>query len=191
MKIVKIILVIIGVGLLWYFVSPLFLSKEVNDELPYIPTEEEVAQMSAAEMEEMKTELEAQYAAMDPVMVEESMPAVGETSRVVVSRGAFVDGDDFHQGSGDVFAYENFIRFEDLDVTNGPDLRVYLVKNNNPENHDDIGEEGVGFIELGKLKGNMGNQNYELPEGVDVSEYGSVVIYCKPFRVIFAKATLN
>ena len=47
-----------------------------------------------------------------------------------------------------------------------------------------------GYVELGKLKGNIGNQNYPIDAGVDVSAMSSVVIYCKPFRVIFAVAGL-
>ena len=49
----------------------------------------------------------------------------------------------------------------------------------------------AGYLDLGPLKGNRGNQNYEIPADVDLSEYGSVVIYCQPFHVIFATAPLN
>ena len=49
----------------------------------------------------------------------------------------------------------------------------------------------AGFVDLGKLKGNRGNQNYEIPDGVDVAAQGSVVIYCMPFHVIFSVASLR
>ena len=79
------------------------------------------------------------------------------------------------------------LRLEDFRVTNGPDLRVLLVPASDPQGRDDV----EGYIELGKLKGNMGNQNYFLPEGEDGSGFSSVVIYCRPFHVVFSVATLN
>ena len=50
---------------------------------------------------------------------------------------------------------------------------------------------GDDYVHLGALKGNIGNQNYEIPAEVDLSEYKSVVIYCVPFHVVFATATLS
>ena len=79
------------------------------------------------------------------------------------------------------------LRLEDFRVTNGPDLHVLLVPNADPQGRDDV----EGYLGLGKLKGNMGNQNYFLPDGEDGSGYGSVVIYCRPFQVVFSVATLN
>jgi hypothetical protein len=49
---------------------------------------------------------------------------------------------------------------------------------------------GSDYIDLGFLKGNIGDQNYDLPAGVDLSQYNSVVIYCLPFHVVFSTATL-
>lgn len=48
-----------------------------------------------------------------------------------------------------------------------------------------------GYVDLGKLKGNKGNQNYTIPDDVDVAAQGSIVIYCKPFHVIFSVASLQ
>lgn len=48
-----------------------------------------------------------------------------------------------------------------------------------------------GFVSLGRLKGNIGAQNYELPAGTDLGRYHSVVIYCQRFHVVFATATLE
>ncbi len=50
---------------------------------------------------------------------------------------------------------------------------------------------GADMIDLGSLKGNVGDQNYEIPADVDLSEYQSIVIYCQPFHVVFSIATLN
>ncbi len=76
------------------------------------------------------------------------------------------------------------LRFEAFDVTNGPDLHVLLVENIDGTNHNEIGE----YVDLGALKGNMGNQNYEIPADVDLSHYAGVMIYCMPFHVVFSTA---
>jgi hypothetical protein len=73
----------------------------------------------------------------------------------------------------------SFLRFEEFEVTNGPDLHVYMTKN---------GDIDTG-IDLGKLKGNKGSQNYELDK-INTNVYNTVVIYCQPFHVYFASATL-
>ena len=51
--------------------------------------------------------------------------------------------------------------------------------------------KSFGYVNIGKLKGNKGNQNYPIPDEVDVSIQGSVVIYCVPFHVIFSVASLR
>ncbi|MFS1512266.1 DM13 domain-containing protein [Chengkuizengella sp. SCS-71B] len=100
--------------------------------------------------------------------------------------GSFVDADSSHSASGDVFTVNTddgvYLRFENFEATNGPDLYVYLAKS---------GEETSDGIRLEKLKGNVGDQNYLLPEGVDLSEYDKVVIWCKAFDVDFGYAKLS
>ena len=118
----------------------------------------------------------------------------GQVSAVALSSGNFMDFDSFHRGSGEATIYRgpdgsHVLRFEDLDVTNGPDLRVILTPFANPEVPRDF--KVSGYIELGRLKGNRGNQNYLIPNDVDVSIYRSVIIYCKPFSVIFSVASLQ
>jgi hypothetical protein len=72
-----------------------------------------------------------------------------------------------------------------FEVDNGPDLRVYLVAG--PAR----GESDVDdFKDLGALKGNKGNQQYELPRGLDLRHYSTVVIWCRAFSVNFARAPL-
>ena len=81
------------------------------------------------------------------------------------------------------------LRFEDFEVTNGPDLRVLVSPHPNPRGSGDATAEG--YVELGKLKGNIGSQNYRFPEGLTPDAFQSVVIYCKPFRVVFSVASLS
>lgn len=77
------------------------------------------------------------------------------------------------------------LTFADLDTDNGPDLRVYLVEGPVDDNGD-----GGEFIDVGTLKGNKGNQQYELPDDIDVGRFDTVVIWCRAFSVGFAAATL-
>ena len=74
-------------------------------------------------------------------------------------------------------------------MTNGPELHVILSPNPAPESRDDVHQPG--YLDLGSLKGNVGNQNYEIPADVDVSALSSVVIYCSPFHVVFSIAPLK
>ena len=82
----------------------------------------------------------------------------------------------------------HILRFEDLDTLNGPDLHVYLSR---VAASDDASAYGEGFVDLGKLKGNKGNQNYEIPPGTDLTQFRSVVIWCKRFTVGFGVAPLE
>lgn len=82
---------------------------------------------------------------------------------------------------------QQFLRFVDLETSNGPDLKVYL-STNAPD-----GEEGAfddEFVNLGALKGNIGSQNYEIPAGTDLTAYTSVVIWCDRFDSAFGAAPL-
>jgi hypothetical protein len=110
-----------------------------------------------------------------------------ESGPTALASGEFEGADDFHQGSGTATIYEledrsQVLRLEDFEVTNGPDLHVFLIP-----------EDGSmdGAVDLGSLKGNIGDQNYEIPGEVDVSGFGSVSIYCVPFSVNFASASLG
>lgn len=170
-------------GLAWWLGSPLFLDSEVNEEFP----------MSAAAvipdgMDRSDVEQEMSEAADEPDVV--STDPMPETEPTVLSSGVFTGADDFHQGSGTATVYEltdgsRVLRLEDFEVTNGPDLHVLAVPAVDPEGRDDI----VGYVDLGSLKGNIGNQNYDIPD--DLAEFGSIVIYCVPFHVLFASASLS
>ncbi|MEU9378123.1 DM13 domain-containing protein [Streptomyces sp. NPDC048255] len=83
------------------------------------------------------------------------------------------------------------LRLENLDTSNGPDLHVWLT--DAPVKQGKAGWEVFDdgkYVSLGKLKGNKGDQNYELPAGIDVSQYTSVSIWCDRFNVSFGAAAL-
>ncbi|PAZ10702.1 electron transporter [Streptomyces sp. SA15] len=83
------------------------------------------------------------------------------------------------------------VRLENLDTSNGPDLRVWLtdapVKEGRAGWH--VFDDGE-YVSLGKLKGNKGSQNYAVPADVDPARYSSVSIWCDRFDVSFGAAEL-
>ena len=81
-----------------------------------------------------------------------------------------------------------YLRFDDLATSNGPELRVYLSE---VPAGDDWYAYGERFVDLGALKGNVGDQNYELPDDIDLARYKSAVIWCRRFSVGFGVAPLE
>jgi hypothetical protein len=81
-----------------------------------------------------------------------------------------------------------YVRFEDLRTDNGPDLKVYLSTN---EADGPGGAFDDDFVDLGRLQGNIGSQNYEIPAGTDLSRFRSVVIWCDRFNSPFGAAPLT
>ncbi len=178
-----VILAIPAAGVAWWLGSPLFLDAEVNEEFPMSAAAAVPDGMTRVEVEEEMTD-----AAEEPDS--ESADPMPEDQPTALLSGSFSGADDFHQGSGSATVYEladgsRVLRLEDFEVTNGPDLHVLAVPASNPTGRDDIS----GYVDLGSLKGNIGNQNYDIP--ADLLEIGSVVIYCVPFHVLFASAPLT
>jgi hypothetical protein len=149
--------------------------------------------MTATAKDEMT---QAMAKAMMDALPEAMAKAEAQTTiePVRLKSGQFRDQDRFHKGSGTATIYRladgsQLLRLEDFQVTNGPDLRVILTRSQTPEAAGQV--TGPGHLELSKLKGNMGNQNYPIPDDADVSTFNSVVIFCKPFKVIFSVASLE
>ena len=110
----------------------------------------------------------------------------------VLASGKFHDV--AHKGAGEASIYQladgkRVLRFTSFETSNGPDVRVYLVASNDATDSDTV--KKAGFLEVGNLKGNIGDQNYELPSDVDLSKYRAVTIWCKRFGVNFATAPLS
>lgn len=114
------------------------------------------------------------------------------TAAPVPMTASFVSLD--HGTSGTVVFLEDpatgdrYVRFEALDTSNGPDLKVYLSTNpvDGPESSFDD-----DFVDLGALQGNKGDQNYLLPPDVDLTRFASVVIWCDRFDSAFGAAKLT
>lgn len=130
--------------------------------------------------------------AFSPLLFDE---VVEETLTVatVVATGTFRDADRAHQGSGTATLVAlpgggHEIQLSDFQVTNGPDLEVWLSAHPDPASSSDV--SGNAWLGLGQLKGNVGDQAYSIPAGTDVAAYQSVVIWCEQFGVLFSPAAL-
>ncbi len=206
------ILIIVGVVVLapvvvlaWWFLSPLVFDQTVDEEFPLAANAEVPANMTTEEVNSLMVSM----AKVDQPPMDDAIPqemAAGSASSMeamdaadaaggpqVIASGNFRDADSFHQGSGAATIYRSadgsgLLRLEDFRVTNGPDLHVLLSPAAEPASRDEL--QAAGYVGLGKLKGNIGNQNYEIPANIDVNAQGSVIIYCMPFHVIFSVAPL-
>jgi len=124
---------------------------------------------------------------VDEALPNSTVSSKMEEKTIQVYAGTFVGvGDSIHdtQGIAKTVSLEdgsNVLRLEDFKVTNGPDLHVYLAI-------DNMASE---FVDLGKLKANNGNQNYNIPDGADLERYNKVLIWCKTFGVLFGNADLS
>ncbi|MCY4556050.1 MAG: DM13 domain-containing protein [Chloroflexi bacterium] len=195
---------LIGLGILivipvawfaWWLLSPLVMTNEVNEDFPLATRAVVPANMTMTEVEDAMAAAANLERPVDEAMPDSSGSAGSQTQPQAGLSGQFRDADSFHKGSGSATVYDlgseggHILRLEDFRVTNGPDLRVLLVNAPNPESHSDL--DDAGYIELGKLKGNVGSQNYDIPANVSLADVQSVVIYCNPFRVVFSVATLE
>lgn len=181
---------------------PLFVNEVVDEDFPFAQmSEQDQTAFNAlpAEQQEMILAMNDENPEMAAANAEaiiqpdtemaDDMPAEEPT---VLSSGTFNEIDVVHRGEGSATIYElpdgsNVLRLEDFRVTNGPQLHVLLSPAADPRNSAEVGD----YVDLGELRGNVGNQNYDIPADVDLSEYESVVIYCLPFRVVFSVATLS
>lgn len=179
----------------WILISPLFIDEVVDEQFPGVPSRDALAAMSDEEKAGMADEVLAAARGMPDTSMDEGMDAMKSTGAPVLLRaGAFRGADAIHKGSGAAAIYRladggHVVRFENLDVTNGPNLHVFLVRHPGPTESSDVTAEN--YIDLGPLKGNIGNQNYAIAPGTDLSGVASVVIWCKAFGVLFSTAPLT
>jgi electron transfer DM13 len=153
--------------LVWFQPQKLFLEKTVDEAFPT-----------------------AQRPTESPSGLEASPHESGSRASVLAS-GSFQCLE--HKTSGTAKIVElndghHFLRFEGLSTSSGPDLRVYLSEIPVSNDWHAYGER---FVDLGALKGNIGDQNYVIPDAVDLSRYRSAVIWCRRFTVGFGVAGLS
>ena len=119
---------------------------------------------------------------------------VGDAARrQVVARGTFIHAnpsDPIHHGRGDATVYQDLVHLEaNFEVGPGPKYHVYLVPEENVTPDTDVAK--TMFVDLGRLRAFKGSQNYEVPEGVDLAKYPSLVIWCEQFGVLISPAKLQ
>jgi hypothetical protein len=124
--------------------------------------------------------------------VDEAMPAArGSSSPQILASGQFYS--ILHPTAGTATVYgmgdgSRVLRFTNFTTSNGPDVHVYMVAADDAK--DSASVLRAGFIDLGTIKGNMGDQNYTLDPDVELSKYRAVSVWCKRFSVNFGAARL-
>ncbi|MGF1664703.1 MAG: DM13 domain-containing protein [Acidimicrobiia bacterium] len=173
----------------WWLGSPLFLDRTVDEAFPVAAPAAEAPAAEAPEAPVTEAPAADEAVAVDAVDAPVAEPAAevapaNDTAAgpVALLGGSFVGNTPRYDGTGSATVYDvdgsTVLRFEEFEVTNGPDLRVNLVLTDG------------SMVDLGVLTGNVGNQNYDIPADVDLSQVESVLIYCRAFSVYFAEASL-
>ena len=156
-KIIIILIILIILGVSYWLISPFFINRHVQEALPTVASSTQ------------------------------TIPSGQSTlSTSVMAQGSFHDVIAGHHAKGTASLLKigsaYYVRFEDdFEITNGPDLVVYLGKNN----HYDPSAQ------LASLKGNIGSQNYEIPATINVAQYDEVWVWCRSFSVPFGTASLK
>ena len=117
--------------------------------------------------------------------------AQGQDAKVL-AKGEFHNADKAGKGTATVYQLANgkrVLRLSDFRTDNGPDLYVRLIAAADAKDTASVAKKE--YVELAKLKGNKGNQNYELPADLNLTTYRVVSIWCNRFSVNFAAAPLK
>src|ERR687898_2043982 len=205
--IIVIAIAAIAIPLAVYTVSPLFIDTEINEPVPTVSNENNNGAgaiiefnkfMEMSEQERKERGHQMRNEERDMIMIgaaqtngitvnEEMTTTIGQEASTVYIAEFVGANDGIHNAEGQVKVLKlndstnNFLRLEDFRATNGPDLYVYLSTDKGASD----------FVNLGRLKGNVGNQNYEIPEGTDLSKYDTALIWCQAFSVLFGSAELE
>lgn len=168
-------LAVLGVVWFWFQPQTLFFDDVVDEAFP---TAEARAVDDAPPSDSMDEDLD---------VAGSGTPA----DPVALATGSF-EGRSRYQVTGQATYLElpdgsRTLRLEDFESTNGPDLYVYLTSADTADTDEAIDED---VVDLGLLTGNVGNQNYEIPDDVDLDRYDTVVIWCLRFTVGFGAADL-
>ena len=161
-------LLAIGAAVFWYLASPLWIRTELREALPVVTPAPTAATTGAA----------ASIA-----------PAATPAAPRVLARGELNFVDQLHNGKGPVSIVEvgtqRFVRFDEVAITNAPDVHVYL--------STDTGGKYVpaNTLYLGPLKATNGSFNYEIPGAPAITTYKSVVVWCRAFTTLITWADLK
>jgi hypothetical protein len=167
---------------------------EKHDASETSMTEKEMMEEKMMEKESMMEEkpmMEKEVMMEEKMMEKETTDVMeetqGNTQPLSTLGGKFIGvGDGIHDAQGKALVLpleggQSILRLEEFRSTNGPDLYVYLATDSSASD----------YVSLGRLKANIGNQNYDIPSGTDLSKYDNVLIWCKQFSVLFGSAELS
>jgi hypothetical protein len=192
--------IVIPIGI--YTISPLFINTEINEPLPTLLSSESSIGfekfMAMTENEKLDAAKNMTVKEKDMIMkmaAEEQDTTINETMTININHSTQNTGligdfmgvnDGIHNAEGKVKILRlsdesQIVRLEDFRSTNGPDVHLYLA----------IDKQASDFIDLGRLKANIGNQNYQIPLDTDFNKYKYVLIWCQPFSVLFGSAQLS
>jgi len=175
--------IVFGIVLLvaWWLISPLWRTVRLDEDLPGISSmpaiNDNLSTMDAA----TKQEFEKQTEEMKDTVMEKNDEMPPNQNIILarsnmVARAHDVLGEALFVQAGD----ERFLRFENLNTINGPDLRIYLSS----------GLNAGDFVDLGPIRATEGNVNYPIPAGTDLTKYKNALIWCRAFSVLFSYAQL-
>jgi hypothetical protein len=124
--------------------------------------------------------------------VNEAFPTINESSAQILESGTFHSGTHPTEGTATIYRIENgnrVLRFTNFRTSNGPDVHVYMVASEDAR--DSASVQNSAFIDLGLIKGNIGDQNYTLDFNLDLAKYRTVSVWCKRFSKNFGAAPLT
>jgi len=189
---------VIPIGI--YTILPLFINTEINEPFPQLSSESSIGFekfMAMTEDEKINAAKKMTKKEKDMIMrtAAEQNTTIDETMTMNIKQstpntgliGNFIGvGDGIHKAEGlaKILTLSNgsqILRLEDFRSTNGPDVHLYLSND----------KQASDFIDLGRLKANIGNQNYQIPLDTNFNKYKYVLIWCQPFSVLFGSAQLN
>jgi hypothetical protein len=177
---------IVAGGLLWYLFRPdaLVISKTVHEPFPAM-------QESGSRMAETPGMAHSSMASSSMAGSHEADQMSNDSEPVRLVSGRFHT--NAHETKGVATIYRlvegrRVLRLTGFSTSNGPDVRVYLVAAADVQKED--AAKRAGIVDLGALKGNIGDQNYDVPEGLDLTKYRAVSIWCRRFSVNFGAAPL-